>query len=189
MHRLRLKVLPLALAALAVAVGSALPSLAVAKKHHHALLLVPDKSIGPVHLGEPETQVHIGRRLTNGPGSFSYGDYSLTVAYQNGRAVAIATNSGEAIDPAALVFPWQYQTHTHPNIGIGNPMKHVRSIYPQATCAHHVISVVPSLETENCLLRSDHGHTFFAGRAAKHGETIRIGAILVTVPAVGPQKP
>jgi hypothetical protein len=183
------KPVPVAAVALVMAFAYTLPSLAVAKKPHHDTLLVPGKSIGPVFLGESETDVHIGPRLTNGPGSFFYRDYSLTVAFKHGKAVAISTNSNEAFDPKALVFPYQYQTRTHPNVSIGNPMDHVPLRYPHAKCAHHVISLVPSLQTENCLLHGHHGQTFFAGRAEKQGETITIGAIVVTIPTAGPQKP
>jgi hypothetical protein len=198
MHRLRLRVLPLAAAALTVALGCTLPSLAVAKKQHHfgPRLLVPGKSIGLVYLGEPEAKVHLGPSVRNEPGSFYYRDYSIVVAYRQGRAVAIST--GLRIgggDPNALVTPGQYQTHTHPDVAIGVPMGNVPSTYPQAQCAHHVTSLggggVPQKETEDCLLRSNHGHggTFFAGIQAEQGHTVHIGLIEVLVAALAPQAP
>jgi hypothetical protein len=176
--------------ALTVAFGYTTPPPAVASNHHLSVtrLLVPGKSMGPVYLGELRTNVHIGRSTTNGPGSVFYRDYSLTVGYKHGRAVGIATNI-LAVDPSALVSPGQYQTHTHPDVAVGVRMGHVSSRYPQAQCAHHVISVTPSLVTENCLLRSNHGHTFFAGRAVKQGQPIIIASILVTAPSAGPQSP
>ncbi|MGH2869649.1 MAG: hypothetical protein ACRDNK_19040, partial [Solirubrobacteraceae bacterium] len=82
-----------------------------------------------------------------------------------------------------------YQTHTHPDVAIGVPMGNVPSRYPQAQCAHHVIPQTPPLVTENCLLRSHHGHTFFAGGAVKQGQSIHIAAILVTTAAAGPKAP
>jgi hypothetical protein len=198
MNSLRLKSLSLATAALAVAISCALPSLAVAKKHHHfgPVLLVPGKSIGPVYLGEPKAKVHLGPSVSNEPGSFYYRDYSIVVAYQHGRAVAISTELRiGGGDPNALVTPGQYQTHTHPVLAIGVPMGNVPSAYPQAQCAHHVTSLggggVPQKETEDCLLRSNHGHggTFFAGIAVEQGQTIRIGRIEVSVAALAPQAP
>lgn len=190
MQRLQVKILITVAMAFTAAVGVVVPSVALATIHQplHAHLLVPGKSIGPVYLGERESAVHIGPSVTNGPGSVFYRDYSITVAYKHGRAVALAI-SNQAIDPAARVTPYQYQTYTHPNISIGNAMGHVRARYPQAQCAHHTISVTPSLQTENCLLRGSHGHTFFAGGAEEAGRTIFVDAILVTVAAAGPKAP
>jgi hypothetical protein len=190
MHRVRFTVLTIPAAALIVACSYTMPSLAVATNQHHLGVhtLVPGQSVGPVALGASEAAVHIGPSKTNGPGSVFYPRYSLTVAYKHGRVVAIATNE-LAVDPNAMVSPGQYQTHTQPNVAIGVPIRHVSSRYPKAQCAHHVISHVPSLVTENCLLRGTHGHTFFAGGAVKQGQVILINAILITVPTAGPQHP
>ncbi len=190
MHKLRLTILPIAAAALTVAFGYAVPSLAVATTHHHfgPHLLVPGKSVGPVHLGALEANVHLGPTTINGPGSVFYRDYSITVGYLHGRAAGISI-SELAVDPNALVSPGQYQTHTHPNVAIGVPMGNVSSSYPHAQCAHHVIPQVPPLVTENCLLRSHYGDTFFAGGAVKQGQRIDIAAILVSTAAAGPKAP
>jgi hypothetical protein len=146
-----------------------------------------------VYLGEPENSVHLGPVVRNGPGSFAYPDYSIVVAYQHGKAVAIATNilfnvNGQG---GAVVRSGQYETPSHPVLGIGVAIGVVKSAYPQAQCAHHIISLEPPIEDASCLLRSNHGHThtFFAGNATTQGQTVRIGAILVTIASVGPQSP
>jgi hypothetical protein len=148
------------------------------------IIIVPGKSIGSVYLGEPQSHVHVGRVIRNGPGSFAYPDYAIVVAYRHGSAVAIATN---------FLFqskvPGEYETPSHPALRIGVAIGLVTSAYPRAQCAHHIISTVPPLEDEACLLRSRHGNTFFAGNATTQGQTVRIGAILVSIPSVGPQSP
>lgn len=189
MRRLRLKI-PIAAGALAVALATMLLPATAATAHFRfgPHPFVPDKSIGPIHLGESETSVHLGPTTRNGPGSVFYRRYSITVGYKNGRAAGLSI-SELAIDPTALVTPGQYKTPTHPEIALGVPMSKVSVAYPHAQCAHHVISDTPSLVTENCLLRSHSGHTFFAGGAVKAGQRVDIGAILVTVPGAGPQHP
>jgi hypothetical protein len=181
-------------AVLTVGVLSWVSSLAVATTNPRPpVLLVPGKSIGPVYLGEPETSVHLGRVVRNGPGSFAYPDYSLGVAYKAGKAIAISTNilynaHGQG---GAVVVSGQYETRSHPVLSIGVAIGLVKSAYPQAQCAHHIISSEPPLESGACLLRSNHGHThtFFAGNATTQGQRVRIGAILVTIASVGPQSP
>jgi hypothetical protein len=189
MHRLRLTVLPSVAAVAGVVLACVLPSLAVASSPNR--LIVPGKSVGPVHLGEPKADVHIGPSESNGSGGFFYSDYSLTVAYQNGKVVAISITLGTHPSPGELVAPGQYETHGHPRVGIPAPMANVRSRYPSAKCAHHSIPGPPTKGLENCLLKSKHGHTFFAGIAAKPGSVLynHIGAILVTVPGAGPKAP
>jgi hypothetical protein len=177
-------------AVLTVGVLSWVSSLAVATTNPRPpVLLVPGKSIGPVYLGEPETSVHLGRVLRNGPGSFAYPDYSLTVVYQHGKVVGMAINF--LYKGGSVVQSGQYETRSHPVLGIGVAIGLVKSAYPQAQCAHHIIGQEPPLESGACLLRSNHGHThtFFAGNATAQGQTVRIGAILVTIASLGPQSP
>jgi hypothetical protein len=193
MHGPRLRILPLAAVALAVAFSSVLASLAVAKNDFVPRLLVPGTSIGPVYLGEPEAHVHLGPSVSNSPGAFYYRDYSITVAYQHGRVVAIST--WVRLGPDVIYPPGDYQTRTHPDIAIGLPMGNVPLSYPQAHCATHITSLggggVPTKEDEDCLLRSNHGHsgTFFAGIQVEQGQTIRIGAITISIAALLPQAP
>jgi hypothetical protein len=163
-----------------------LSSPAVANRPTH-YPLIPGESIGPVHLGELESSVHIGRSVTNGPGSIFYPDYSITVGYMHGRAAGLSI-SELAVDPNAMVSPGRYQTATHPTIAVGVPIGRVRSAYPHAQCAKHVIPSTQPQHTENCLLRSHHNHTFFAGGATTHGSVL-IAAILVSTAAAGPQAP
>ena len=197
MHRLRLRILPLS-AALAVAFSCALPSLTVAKEPPHCQHLcpqplVPGKSIGPVHLGEPESQVHLGPSESHQPGSFFYRDYSLGVAYRNRKAVAIVLG-GDTNPAFQALAEGGYETHTHPIVGVGRPVTHVPSAYPQAKCQHYILNApggTPDLVTEDCVLDDPHNHsgTFFGGEASKPGPPTEIGVIIVAIASVVPHLP
>ena len=191
MPRSRLTILPVAAAALAVALSGTLPSLATAKKHHHCHIcaqpLVPGKSIGPVHLGEPESQVHLGPSVSNQPGTFSYRDYGLTVGYRHGKVVVIVITESSI---AALA----YQTHTHPIVRLEDPMAHVPSAYPHAQCQHYVLNAPggkPDLVTDDCVLHDPHNHsgTFFGGSAGKPGPPIDVGLVIVAAAGYVPHLP
>jgi hypothetical protein len=172
----------LRLLATALAFGCFVPSLALATGPH---TIVPGKSIGLVHLGELKADVHLGPSESNGSSGYFYRDRAITVAYQHGRVVAMSIVEGVGGSS------WGYATQTHPAVGLYSEMAEVRSLYPHAQCAHHVLPGPPTKEQDNCLLRSHHGQTFFAGIAAKQGAPLagHIGAILISAKGAGPQKP
>ena len=198
-HMLRRRVLSVAAVGLVVLLSCSSFSLAAAKSrslHFGPQPFVPGNSIGPVHLGEPEGQVHLGPGESHQPGSFSYREYSLVVVYRGGRVIVISTAETPGSDlTGALVTPGQYKTHTKPVVAIGTPMAQVSSAYPQAECKHYTLNApggIPDLVTEDCVLQDprDHSGTFFGGAASnpKRGP-ILIGAIFVTIASAVPHLP